>query len=141
MSMIIYLNKTRKYSYMTRGMTVSLCLRNKSADGSEVTECRKRCTCEIRLDNTREVMCVKANIEARSRNHCGRRKPISVTNSVCLSATLIIQHANRMRCSIMSSVACPALQNFSAIYHKRRDYRENVIEYSKCVLNFSTPFV
>jgi hypothetical protein len=38
------------------------------------------------LYTTREAMCLKANIEARSRNHCGRRKAISVTYSVCVSA-------------------------------------------------------
>jgi hypothetical protein len=86
-------------------------------------------------------MCVKVNIEARSYNHCGRRKAISVTYSVCVSAASVIQHANHMRYSILPSVACSALRNFSSLYHKRHDYRENVIEYSKCVLNFSTPFV
>jgi len=58
-----------------------------------------------------------------------------------VSAALVIYHANRMRCSILSSVAaCPTLQNVSALYYKRHDYRENVTEYNKCVLNFSTLF-
>jgi hypothetical protein len=56
---------------MTRGMTISLCLRNTSADSSGVMECHKSAF--------REAMCVKANIEARSRNHSGRGKVISVT--------------------------------------------------------------
>jgi hypothetical protein len=101
---------------MTRGMKVSLCLRNTSAGGSEVRECRKRCIFEINLDTIREAICVKVNIEGRSRNHCDRRKTISVTHSVCVSAALVIQHANRMRCRILPSVACPALQKFSSLY-------------------------
>jgi hypothetical protein len=35
-------------------------------------------------------------------------------------------------------MACPALQNFSTLSHKRHDFRENVIEYKMRVLIFST---
>jgi len=37
------------------------------------------------------------NNEARSRNHCCRRKAISITYSECVLITLVIQHAKRMR--------------------------------------------
>jgi hypothetical protein len=55
----------------------------------------------------------KRNIEARSRNQCCRGKAISITYSEFVSVALVIQHAKRMRRIILSSVACPALPNFS----------------------------
>jgi hypothetical protein len=95
------------------------------------------------LNATREIMCIKDNTEAFSRNHCDHTKAMCYIFCVCVSVCVCvcIQHANRMRCSVLSSVACQALQKFSALYCKRQDYHENVTEYNKCVLNFSTPFV
>jgi len=42
-----------------------------------------------------------------------------------------------------SSVACPAVQYFSTLSHKRHDFREkkNIIEYKLRVLIFSALFV
>ena len=39
----------------------------------------------------------KRNIEARSRNHCGRKKAVSITYSECVFMVLGIQHAKRKR--------------------------------------------
>jgi len=44
-------------------------------------------------------------------------------------------------CAILSSWACPALQYFSTLSHKRNDFRKEVIEYKLCILIFSTTFV
>ena len=44
-----------------------------------------------------------------------------------MSLALVIQHAKGMR-QIVSSVARPALQNFSALSHTRRDFREKTLQ-------------
>ena len=46
-------------------------------------------------------------------------------------------------CAILPSVACPALQYFSTLSHKRHDFRKEkkVTEHKMCVLIFSTMFV
>jgi len=49
-----------------------------------------------------------------------------------VSVALVTQDAKRMRLTTMSSVACPALQCFSTLSHKRQDFRINIIE-QKCV--------
>ena len=51
-----------------------------------------------------------------------------ITYSECVSVALVIQHAMRMRRIILSSVTGLAVQNFSAISHKRYDLRENVLK-------------
>ena len=48
-----------------------------------------------------------------------------------------------MKCTraVLSSVACPAVQHFSTLCHKRHDYRgKNLTEPEMCVLIFSTNF-
>jgi hypothetical protein len=44
------------------------------------------------------------NSEARSCNHCCRGRAINITYSECLSVALAVQHAQRMRRIILSSV-------------------------------------
>jgi hypothetical protein len=66
----------------------------------------------------------KRNIEARSRNHFCRGREISITYYKSVSVALVIQHAKRMRRIILSSVACPAVQHFFALSHKRHDFRK-----------------
>ena len=44
-------------------------------------------------------------------------------------------------CTILSSVACPALQYYSTLSHKRYDFRNRTTEYKMCALIFATTFV
>jgi hypothetical protein len=48
--------------------------------------------------------------------HCYGAKARMITYSVCLSVTLGIQHAKRMRRIIFSSVACSAVPYFSTLF-------------------------
>jgi hypothetical protein len=72
-------------------------------------------------------MYVSRNGQVQSRDHCCREKAISITHSVyvyiyilymcvcvcvCVSVALVIQHAKRMCCIILCSVACQLYNTF-----------------------------
>jgi hypothetical protein len=54
---------------------------------------------------------------------------------------LALQHAKCMVSTTLSFVACPAVQYFSTLPHKRHDFRETVIEHKMRVLILCTGFV
>jgi len=72
--------------------------------------------------------------------HCchGKTKNINYSN---FSVALFIQHAQRMGYIILSSVDCPVVPYFPKLFHKKHDFRKEVIEHKTCVLIFSTTFV
>ena len=62
------------------------------------------------------MRCVRATIVAVE-----KRQEITYSDGV--SITSVMHHEERMRRVILSSVASPALQHFSTLSHKSRDYR------------------
>jgi len=54
----------------------------------------------------------KRNIDERSHNHCCRERAASIIYSECVSVALVMQHAMRMRRTVLSSVARLALPHF-----------------------------
>jgi len=88
------------------------------------------------ISNKTRQYTYKRNIEARSRNHSCRGAAICIAYSDCVSVALVIQRAMRMRRVTVSSVACPDLQYFSTLSHKRHDFRKSLIEHKMCVLIF-----
>jgi hypothetical protein len=48
----------------------------------------------------------------------------------------VIQNTMRMHRIILSSVACPGLEMFSTLSHKRNDFRKNVIGHKMCFYFF-----
>ena len=64
------------------------------------------------------------------------KKTIIVTYSERVFVVLFTQHVNRMH-SIILSVGYPAVQNFSALPHNRRNFVENVLEHKTRFLNLS----
>jgi hypothetical protein len=42
----------------------------------------------------------------------------------CLPVALVIQHAKRMCCILLSSMTCLVLPHFSTLYHRRYYYPE-----------------
>ena len=62
---------------------------------------------------------------------------ISTAYSQCVSVALVIQHAKRMRRSILSPAAGMDLPNFPPLSHKRHDFRGKKLLNIKRVMRFS----
>jgi len=98
-----------------------------------------------RTHNVKDRQCTyKHNIEARSCNHFCCGKAIS-TYSEWVFVAFVIQHAKRIR-RVMSSMACPAVQYFSTLSHKRHEKTKKkkngkITEHQMCVVILSTTFV
>ena len=72
-------------------------------------------------------MYVRRNNDTRSCNHCYGGIAMSSTYSECVSVTLDIQHAVRMRRILLMCVVSQPQPNISTVSHKRYDFRKNFI--------------
>jgi hypothetical protein len=86
-------------------------------------------TSPCKIIRTRQTTYVQRNMQSRLRNNCCRVKVkrIAYSKSVCVA--LVIKHSKGTISIILSFVASPAALYFSTLYHKRRDFLENVIEH------------
>ena len=77
------------------------------------------------------------NIVARSRNHWGRGKAISIKYYECMSIlALLIRHAKRTHRIILSSVACLALPYFPHYLINGTIFGKTLLN-TECVFRFS----
>jgi len=65
------------------------------------------------------------------------QKQLGITYSECAFLASVIQQAKGMRHIILSSVTCPAVQNFSTLSNKQHDLKK-IIEHKMCVLILSS---
>ena len=72
----------------------------------------------------------------RSPNRCCHGKAISITYSEYVFVALLIRYVQRMGRIILPPVACPVLQHFGTLSHKRQDIREKKVIERKMCFNF-----
>jgi hypothetical protein len=111
-----------------------------SVEGISSASFRETPGCSQQKTSTRETMYVQSNNGARTCKHCCSGKAVSITYSECV----FVDRIPSMKCTDarLSSVSCPALNNFSTFSHKRHDFREKkVTEIKTCFSIFSTTFV
>jgi len=65
-------------------------------------------------------MYLQSNTEACLCRHCRRGKAIGIIYSKCVFVVFVIQHSERMRHILRSSVACLAVQRFSHYFMNGR---------------------
>jgi hypothetical protein len=80
-------------------------------------------------------MYVQHNIEACLGDHCCSGKAVSITQPVCASVALRIQHAMPM-CHIIMWPA-PLCNTFPTLFHKQHNFQKKKLLNMKCVFRVS----
>ena len=83
----------------------------------------------------------KRKVRACWRRLYCREIVISITYSECVFVALGIQHAKRICCIILSSVACLPPLYFSTLPHRRHDFWGKKLSSTKCVFWFYQPIL
>jgi hypothetical protein len=82
-------------------------------------------------------MCVKRNIEASLRYHCCREKATSITYSECVFVCSLSYLACKEHGPYYIVIYGLSGRNiFSALSHKRRDFRKTVLNMQKVCFDF-----
>jgi hypothetical protein len=117
-----------------RGVITTL---SKHQTGQNVKQC---CIVDLNKTDITSVTFFCLYTEERSCNQrcCGKAE--SITYSECVIVALDIQHATRMRHTILTSVACLPVQYFPTLSHKLQYFREKDIGHKMSSLIFSTIF-
>ena len=87
----------------------------------------------LKYKKTDSVPTYKHNTEVPSHSHFCHGSAMSITCSDRVFVVLVIRLAKRLPRAILSSVASPALQYFSTLFHEGHDFRKKKLLDIECV--------
>jgi hypothetical protein len=87
------------------------------------------------------MMSVQRNIEARLRNHCCRRKAISIRSTYCVCMCVCIFSYPASKAHAPYYIVICGLSASTIFFHVTLKTGKKFIEHKMCVLIFSTTFI